>query len=141
MKVAILSSIEHAGMTFQPHTWAIVSAEGSDNELVYIGSMLQVSLPDTSECFEYVQIFRFSFKQLNIEKEANRLRVSTATFQKVLDAAPPRVTRVFAPLRCNLRGRWVWTAKHFASWANAGSLCRSIHLSSASETELLFTFR
>ena len=142
VEAARISAIEYAGMTFQPDSWAIICNEGSGDELVYLGSMLQVSPPDSSTHIEYVQVFRFSFKQLKCTKEANRLRVSMARFQAVLDAAPSHVDRSFTPVACyTLRGRWIWTAKVFSDWVRSGSGCRSIHHSSVSETELLFTFR
>ena len=74
-------------MHFGPDSWVVTVHEGA-SELVYVRSMVQVynSGKDATTA-EYVEIFRFAFAQLQVKKQANTLRVNTARFQAVLNAA------------------------------------------------------
>ena len=143
LEVARVSWIRHAGMTFRPDSWAVYIMDGVDRELVYLSSILQVR--QTSELADatshYVQVFRFSFQQLRVRVEANRLLVDAVRFQNLLNIAPAAVTGTFSPSRCSLQGRWIWTPKQFESWAQVGK-CRSVHMSNtSSESQLIFVFR
>lgn len=145
LEVARVSSIHHAGQVFKPDSWAVYTqSDSGSRELVYISSMLQVKQAHSmGGCTSHhVQVFRFSFNQLGITKEANRLLINAKHFQSLLDAAPLSVKTEFAATRCTLRGRWVWTPKVFEDWARPGA-CRAIHLCNTTTTEnqLVFTFR
>ena len=139
LEVARISKVVYAGSTFTPDSWAVLSRDGSF-ELVYLRSLLQVSHPISGDPTAYFEAFRFSFNQLQVKSEANTFRVDPARFQTVVDAAPATVTTEFAPKQCTIRGRWLWLCKDFRQWAQSG-VCRSVHLSNTSSTELIFVHR
>jgi hypothetical protein len=150
MEVARVSWIRHAGMQFTPDGWAVYtheqqgSEQGQRRELVYIASVLQVRhVSGAGNPTHYVEVFRFSFHQLAVRVDANRLLVGIQRFQSILDAAPSSATCDFLPSAAGgICGRWLSSPQVFEQWAQVGK-CHSVHLSSTitDQNELIFIYR
>ena len=140
LEAASISSIRHHGMTFSPDSWMLYYASNeTPTELVYVDAMFHVSGAQVTGT-SYLKVFRFPLTQLGAAIEANTIRIQCAAFQNVLDAAPPSACDSFMPSGCLIRGRWVWTLKVFTDNIQPG-VCRTIHFSRSSITEMIFTFR
>ena len=147
LEIARVSTIHSAGMTFKPDCWVVYTDIAGSCELVYLSSILQIKQASIDGTMaHHVKIFRFSFKQLGVVREANRLLVDAARFQSLLDTPQSSswtaAASDFAASRCPLRGRWIWTPTVFEQWACSG-LCRAVHLCNISTTlnQLVFVFR
>ena len=146
IELQMVSSIAYAGTTFKPQGWAVLNSDDGGTQLVFMASILQVcvvgGLALTGAVGLFVQTFRFTFTQLGITQEANRLTVPTPRMQDLVDRACDIVDVVdFIPPRCHVRGCWASSVERFEDLAANSTLFRSVHLGSSSPEELVFITR
>lgn len=126
--IARVKSIKHAGWTLDCATWAVMTTCGV-SELVYVHEMIQYDgmlrkIVDGQEESAYesghifLKCFRFTFKQLRLEKDANTLRVHESRLATLLQAiqsqgSSARINNVqefpFHVADCD-QGMWSWGA-------------------------------
>ena len=107
---------------------------------------------DTEVGCIYIRAFMFSFKQLNVDMQANRLIISTARWRKILllasqklqdedgDASSSLVAQ-FSPLaKIELQGLWAWSLVPFADLA-ASPMLRTVHCAFADCKRIAFVYR
>tara|TARA_B110000046_G_C12889355_1_gene353641 strand:- start:204 stop:623 length:420 start_codon:yes stop_codon:yes gene_type:complete len=134
------------------------SADAENRELVYMDRILHgYSVQSDAETdIEHSQVyfrqFRFSFQQLDVKIEANRLHLDTQRFSSVLRNAESGLEAAlcddkqslqvaeFAPERIPIRGRWMWSLMELADIC-AAHVARRIELSMAGSRHIIFTYR
>jgi hypothetical protein len=143
-----VSSIYYAGMTFSTQGWAILEDDTFiGRQLIFMASFLRAAMVEGSATYAdalFTCSFRFSFEQLGVKIDANRLIVDAQRMQSLLDYASSEtdlITAEFMPPQCQqIRGRWTQTVEPFECLAMAKML-RSVHLGRSSAEELIFTVR
>ena len=96
----------------------------------------------------YLRGFMFSFAQLGVQKQANRLLVSSQKWQALLDLASSKLAAAssqcvaeFWPVTSiKLHGLWIWSLLRFADLAAAPKL-RAVYLTSADAERMTFVYR
>ena len=134
------------------------SAGEQNRELVYIDRILHGysvqsdAETDIEHSLVYFRQFRFSFQQLDVKVEANRLHLDTRRFDSVLQNAESLLEAAlgekqalhvaeFAPKGIPVRGRWMWSLMELADMC-AAHVARRVELSrAAGRHRTIFTYR
>ena len=148
--LARISTLKYAGMTFGAKSWAIVDVgDGCGKQLAFMDNILH-AYGENGEGRVYFRAFLFTLQQLGAVFDANRIMVSTTTFQGILDQATVQLQHAqssavgevisdFIP-NVPVRGRWIWSLQRFDHWAAAG-IFRHIHLGTADAASIKWIFR
>ena len=144
VELAYLSRLRYAGMEFGPHRWMLLDA-GNGLELAFTDAVVETqSSHGANEV--YFRMFRFIFAELEVIQEANRIRVSTASLQGMLDRKAPKLEEYpmnivdFSPQPPIVRGRWLCLAQSFKNLTHARVL-RTLQLSKWNSVEFSFVYR
>ena len=148
----MITSVNHPGATYAVHGWAMLGcAAPLREELVFICAMLHHR--DAKGHRVLMQTCRFSFEQLRVKRDANRLSVPVQHFQAVINeaekwcaSAPPSATASvvnFNARGCGAKGPWLSSVLDLAEVISESIYFRPIHLASStqSSTQLTFIFR